>query len=85
MRCLPVNIIVRRAYLFCDGTGNPQSQVIKITAGPAWIDSDLYDIQAKPEGTPGTGTMWGPMVQALLEERFSVKVHRRRKRVRSMP
>src|SRR5262249_1522259 len=36
---------------------------IPIQGGPAWINSDLYTIEAKPEGQPSTQEMWGPMLQ----------------------
>jgi bla regulator protein BlaR1 len=44
--------------------------------GPAWIKSDGYDIEAKAEGTPSAQTMQGPMLQALLEDRFKLKIRR---------
>src|SRR5215472_3476465 len=40
--------------------------------GPAWIDSEYYDIAAKAEGNPGTAEM-KRMVQTLLAERFKLK------------
>ena len=43
--------------------------------GPAWINSDLYTIEAKAEGTPGEGAMKGAMMRALLEDRFQLKIH----------
>lgn len=42
--------------------------------GPAWIKSDVYDIEAKAEGKPSAQTMQGPMLQALLEDRFKLKI-----------
>jgi uncharacterized protein (TIGR03435 family) len=49
---------------------------IKISGGPGWIDSDRYDIEAKADGNPPGEIMAGPMTQALLEDRFKLKVHR---------
>jgi len=46
-----------------------------IEGGPAWINSDLYTIEAKAEGTPGEGVMKGTMMRALLEDRFKLKIH----------
>ncbi len=46
-----------------------------IEGGPAWINSDLYTIEAKAEGTPGEGVMKGAMMRALLEDRFKLKIH----------
>jgi uncharacterized protein (TIGR03435 family) len=58
--------------------GEPQ----QIRGGPAWVYSDKYTIEAKAEGLdptlqrgPDRGLMLGPMLRALLEERFQLKVH----------
>jgi uncharacterized protein (TIGR03435 family) len=43
--------------------------------GPAWISEQGFDVEAKiPEGTPNE--QLNAMLQALLEERFGLKVHR---------
>jgi uncharacterized protein (TIGR03435 family) len=47
-----------------------------VKGGPPWIDSDLYRIDAKAEGTPGDEIMRGPMMKALLEDRFKLKIRR---------
>jgi uncharacterized protein (TIGR03435 family) len=44
-------------------------------SGPAWIDSDRYDISAKAEGNP-TLPQELLMLQALLGERFRLVLHR---------
>ena len=45
---------------------------------PDWMDSERFDIEAKPEGEPRSVTVdeMRLMVQSLLEERFQLKVHR---------
>ena len=48
----------------------------QVTGGPAWIDTDPYDIVAKPE----SGEKMDPdkvklMVQSLLSDRFKLKFH----------
>ena len=48
--------------------------------GPSWID-DVYEIVARAEGDPSSEQMGGPMLQALLEERLRLKVHRDEKEV----
>jgi uncharacterized protein (TIGR03435 family) len=40
------------------------------------MDSNHYDIQAKGEGNSSVKQVEGPMLQALLVERFNLKVHR---------
>jgi uncharacterized protein (TIGR03435 family) len=47
-----------------------------LQGGPAWINSDTYSIMAKAENAVSMGMMNGPMLQALLEDRFKLKVHR---------
>jgi uncharacterized protein (TIGR03435 family) len=44
--------------------------------GPAWLRSEKYTIEAKAEGTPDRTVMMGPMLRALLEDRFKLKIHR---------
>jgi uncharacterized protein (TIGR03435 family) len=47
-----------------------------LKGGPSWIHSDLYSVEAKAEGAPSDQMMRGPMLKALLEDRFQLKVHR---------
>jgi uncharacterized protein (TIGR03435 family) len=44
------------------------------TGGPAWLDTDRYDIVAKAEGNP-TDAQMKLMVQTLLADRFQLKLH----------
>jgi uncharacterized protein (TIGR03435 family) len=46
----------------------------QLLGGPAWIDSAHYDIDAKAEGNPNSSQM-RLMMQALLEDRFKLKLH----------
>lgn len=48
----------------------------KLRSGPSWVRSDKYRIDAKAEGTPDAKVMEGPMLRALLEDRFQLKLHR---------
>lgn len=52
----------------------------QITGGPAWIETEKYDISAKPdtEGVPN-GAQLKMMVQKLLAERFELTFHRDKK------
>jgi uncharacterized protein (TIGR03435 family) len=52
-----------------------------ISGGPAWLDSDRYTIDAKAEQPVNTEMMKGPMMQALLEDRFKMKLHKEAKEV----
>jgi uncharacterized protein (TIGR03435 family) len=51
-----------------------------ISTKQKWIESQSYDVSAKPEGAQGlTYEQLRPMLQKLLEERFKLKVHRESK------
>ena len=52
----------------------------RVTGGPKWIDSDLYDIRAKaPAGSSASMDADMSRIQALLADRFQLKVHRETK------
>jgi len=51
-------------------------KIPKALGGPAWLDSDLYDLNAKAEGNAPLDQMGGPMLQTLLEDRMKLIVHR---------
>lgn len=51
-------------------------QDTQLAGDPSWIDSDHYDIVAKADGNPSVQQMEGPMLRALLEERFRLALHR---------
>jgi uncharacterized protein (TIGR03435 family) len=81
LACQPVRNLIRMAYNdFADGRFHPANRTL-IEGGLAWIDSERYQITAKAVGTPGQSVMRGPMLQALLEERFKAKVHRESRQV----
>lgn len=46
-----------------------------IEGGPAWINSETYEILAKA-GDSAQNVQLLPMLQSLLEDRFKLKVHR---------
>jgi uncharacterized protein (TIGR03435 family) len=54
---------------------------IQMRGGPDWIDSDRFDIAAKADGSEGEikPEQWNPMIQALLEDRFKLVLHRETK------
>jgi uncharacterized protein (TIGR03435 family) len=79
MNCGPfVNTLeqlIRQAYLaYADGQVNDRSRNVYIE-GPSWIHSDRFEIQGEAEGAPSPAMMRGPMLQALLEDRFRLKIH----------
>jgi uncharacterized protein (TIGR03435 family) len=65
------------AYVqFANGKRRPPGLQVPIEGGPAWINSIRYDIDTKAGGAPGLEMMSGPMMQALLEDRFQLKIRR---------
>jgi uncharacterized protein (TIGR03435 family) len=90
LNCMTVAQLIRSAYLlFADGapptlSGPRISQRMlnqPLTGAPAWIDSERYTIDAKPEAPQTVPMMRGPMLQALLEDRFQLKLHREAREV----
>ncbi len=80
LECRTVKGLIQMSYvLFSDGRVHPR-MVVPIEGGPGWINSEHYTIDAKAEGAPThaptQAMMHGPMLQALLEERFHLKTHR---------
>ena len=74
--CKTLQRFMQGAYgSFGNGHVTPLSSVT-ITGGPAWTDSDLYEIDAQAGGQEGQVMMKGPMLQALLEDRFKLKIRR---------
>jgi uncharacterized protein (TIGR03435 family) len=66
--------LIEGAYVrFADGKNrSPMLTVLtKIDGGPAWINSDQYTIEAEADGNFTPMMMDGPMMQTLLEDRFS--------------
>jgi uncharacterized protein (TIGR03435 family) len=73
--CTTVQHLVQQAGLNADGHANPLSYVT-VTGGPAWTRSELYKIDAKAEEPQSPAMMNGPVLQAVLEDRFKLKVRR---------
>jgi uncharacterized protein (TIGR03435 family) len=68
--CVPLRELIANTYI-TDTDG-----FIPLTGGPSWIQSAFYEINATAEGNPSVKTMKGRMSQALLEDRFQLKIHR---------
>jgi uncharacterized protein (TIGR03435 family) len=63
----PLRTLIKTAY---------KLQEWQFSGGPSWIDAERFDIEAKAEGNPPLLDVVGPMLRALLEDRFKLKVHR---------
>jgi uncharacterized protein (TIGR03435 family) len=79
--CQSVKSLIATAYFrYADAHDNDHADAEalrenRVQGGPSWMNSDLYRIDAKAEGTPSQATMLGPMLQMLLEDRFRMKFH----------
>ncbi len=83
--CVSLRLLIQSAYIrYADGQTLPPGSQLKnqpLQGGPEWIDSDRYAIDARPETPQTRAMMGGPMLQALLEDRFKLKVHRETREV----
>jgi uncharacterized protein (TIGR03435 family) len=82
IKCQTVDFLLRQAFL-ANGRdplfADPQVYNQTIKGTPSWVTSERYTIDARAEGTPDRETMLGPMLAALLEDRFRLKIHREQK------
>jgi uncharacterized protein (TIGR03435 family) len=80
--CQTLMNYVRTAYgRWGNPTGGPKTDPINIVGGPTWIDKDRFAITAKSDSAPSVAATNGPMRQALLEERFKLKIHKETREV----
>ncbi|HWC95495.1 MAG TPA: TIGR03435 family protein [Candidatus Sulfopaludibacter sp.] len=75
MQCATVESLIQGAYIIFAHGNTPMMRRIEITGGPAWMKTEMYTVAAKAEGAATLPEMYGPMLQALLEERFKLKLH----------
>jgi uncharacterized protein (TIGR03435 family) len=75
VECVSLRDYIRGAYGSYGLGRNPNVRPPKVLGGPDWVDTDRYDIVAKAPGETGLDEMYGPMLRALLEDRFGLKVH----------
>ena len=79
VNCATLAGLVQLAYLTYENGQRHSDQhfdSVPIKGGPAWVYSDRYQLEAKAEGAPSEEVMLGPMLQALLEDRFKLKIGR---------
>jgi uncharacterized protein (TIGR03435 family) len=62
----PVRLLMQNAYAV---------QSFQIVGGPAWSDSDRYELDAKAAGNASRAQVF-LMLQSLLEDRFQLRIHR---------
>ena len=76
LNCQTVMSLIQWAYVNFAGDRFDPLASIPITGGPAWIDSDLFEINAKADAPRSWGTLNGLMLRTLLEDRFKLKIRR---------
>jgi uncharacterized protein (TIGR03435 family) len=69
---VPLRFVIRQAYRV------PEARIL---GGPAWLDTDRYDIVATAPNSV-TGDALREMLRGLLDERFGLKLHQE---TRAMP
>jgi uncharacterized protein (TIGR03435 family) len=74
--CLPLRFYINLAYVISNPPLVATNPNPVLEGGPDWIDSTQYRISAKTEQAVDTRVMNGPMLRALLEERFHLKLRR---------
>ena len=75
--CFAVSNLIDSAYsTYAGGQKRLSPYFVPIERLPSWTASERYTIEAKSQGNPGIGIMRGPMLQALLEDRFALKIRR---------
>ena len=79
--CTPLLNLIQAAYgTFANGP-NPDPRLLQVLGAPGWVESDPYDVEAKPAGAATMDQIYGPMLQVLLEDRFRLKIHRETREV----
>ena len=70
-----LRMLLQMGYQRANNT--PLAGQLQIIGGPAWMETDRYDIQAKADCNGGTISREQTqlMVQSLLEDRFQLKAH----------
>jgi len=76
--CIALKDVIQLSYVMFANSGARNPEKVVIVGGPAWINSTYFDIAAKADGAP-VDSMVGPMLRALLEDRFRLQVHRDKK------
>ena len=76
LECITLREAIENAYGVWANAAKPNIKHPDVRGGPEWVNSDHYAIVATADGNPTIGQMSGPMLRALLEERFKLSLHR---------
>jgi uncharacterized protein (TIGR03435 family) len=73
LKCVSIRDVIRIAW---GNVSDPDPKRLPdVYGGPAWLNTDFYDITAKAAANASLDEMYGPMTKALLESRFHLKMH----------
>jgi uncharacterized protein (TIGR03435 family) len=79
LRCYSLAGLISEAYIsFAGGRGNEfwVGLTISVEGGPDWMKTERYAIEATGDPAAPPAVMRGPMLQAVLEDRFKLKIRR---------
>jgi uncharacterized protein (TIGR03435 family) len=76
VNCVTVMDLIKSACVTWANAHLNSPKSLRIEGGPAWIHSEAYTINAKSEVNATMPMLSGPMLQALLEDRFHLRTHR---------
>lgn len=76
LTCQTLMNMIQWAYVnFADARFNPLASAA-ISGGPAWVNTDRFQVDAKSATSQASGIMNGPMLRTLLEDRFGLVIRR---------
>jgi uncharacterized protein (TIGR03435 family) len=76
LKCVSVSALIQMAYGYFANGVSYSATILQVRGAPSWLSSEHYDITATTQGNPSQAVMRGPMLQALLEDRFHLRFHR---------
>ena len=77
VNCMNVMGLINQAYvMYANGSMNLLgARLMQFEKAPAWLRSERFSIEAAAGSAMPPGMMRGPMLAALLQERFQLKMH----------
>ncbi len=76
LTCQTLMSLVQSAYVFFADARFNGSVLVPISGGPSWINTERFQIDATSDIPQKSGTMNGPMLRAVLEDRFHLVIRR---------
>ena len=73
--CATVSELIQMAHGYFANGVSYTPKILQISGGPSWVGSDRYDVEATADGNPSQALMRGPMLRALLADRFQLRFH----------